>query len=159
MLLLANQVKQEGCDLGINHLVIAGLGGCLPPALCPVEPQTDAAGAVLAAVRVLKVLFDELRDQFRLEILGISGCVIGFGGELGSRESNPMTDHDALVFQLLAYDYEDHSDVVFHAFEQDGLLLHAGESSFLWHYQYDVDGSRDLPIQRSLVLAEALVTA
>ena len=64
MLLLANQVKQDGRDLGINQLVIAGLGGCVAPALWPVGPQTDAAGAVLAAVRVLKLLFDELRDQF-----------------------------------------------------------------------------------------------
>ncbi len=159
MLLLANEVKQDGRDLGINHLVIAGLGGCVAPALWPVGPQTDAAGAVRAAVRVLKLLFDELRDQFQLEIFGVSGCVIGFGGELGIRDSNAMAYHDALVFQLLAYDYEDDSDVVFRAFEQDGLLLHAGESSFLWHYQYDRDGSRDLPIQRSIVLAEALLTA
>lgn len=159
MLLLANQVKQEGRDLGINHLVIAGLGGCVAPALCPAGPQTDAAGAVLAAVRMLKLLFDDLRCQFQLEIFGVSGCAIGVGGELGIQASNVMAYHDALVFQLLAYDFEDDADVVFRAFAQDGLLLHAGESSFLWHYQYDVDGSRDLPIQRSLVLAEALVAA
>jgi hypothetical protein len=157
--LLANQVKQEGRDLGINQLVIAGLGGCVAPALCPAGPQMDAAEAVLIAVRVLKRLFDELRCQFQLEIFGVSGCAIGVGGELGVRASNVMAYHDALVFQLLAYDYEDDSDVVFRAFEQDGLLLHAGESSFLWRYQYDLDGSRDLPIQRSLVLAEALLAA
>jgi hypothetical protein len=159
MLLLANQVKQEGRDLGIDHLVIAGLGGCVAPALWPLGAQADAPGAVFAAVRVLKLLFDELRDQFQLEIFGVSGCVTGVGGELGIRDSNAMTYHDALVFQLLAYDYEDDSDVIFRAFEQDGLLLHAGESSFLWHYHYAQDGSRDLPIQRSLVLAEALLTA
>ena len=125
MILFANQVKQDGRDLGINHLVIAGLGGCVAPALWPVGPQADPAGAVFAAVRVLKLLIDELRDQFQLEIFGVSGCVISFGGELGIRESNAMTYHDALVSQLLAYDFEDDSDVVFRAFEQDGLLLHA----------------------------------
>jgi hypothetical protein len=45
---------------------------------------------VLAAVRVLKLLFDELRDQFQLEIFGVSGCVTGFGGELGIRDSHPF---------------------------------------------------------------------
>jgi hypothetical protein len=157
MHLLANKVKQEGRDLGINHLVIAGLGGCVAPAVCPVGPQTDAAGAVFAAVRVLKRLFDELRCQFQLEIFGVSGCAIGVGGELGVRASNAMAYHDALVFQLLAYDFGDDSDVVFRAFEEDGLLLHSGESSFLWHYHFDLDGFRDLPIQRSLTLAEAAV--
>ena len=157
--LLANQVKQEGRDLGIHHLVIAGLGGCVAPALAAAGQQIDAAGAVLIAVRVLKLLFDALRDQFQLEIFAVSGCAIGVGGELSVRDSNDMAYHDALVFQLLAYDFEDDTDVVFRAFEQDGLLLHAGESSFLWHYQYELDGPRDLPIQRSLVLAEALVTA
>jgi hypothetical protein len=157
--LLANQVKEEGRDLGIHHLVIAGLGGCVAPALAAAGQQMDSAGAVLIAVRVLKLLFDALRDQFQLEIFGVSGCAIGVGGELSVRDSNVMAYHDALVFQLLAYDFEDDADVVFRAFEQDGLLLHAGESSFLWHYQYELDGSRDLPIQRSLVLAEALVTA
>ena len=157
--LLANQVKEEGRDLGVNHLVIAGLGGCVAPALAAAGQQIDAAGAVLIAVRALKLLFDALRDQFQLEIFGVSGCAIGVGGELSVRDSNDMAYHDALVFQLLAYDFEDDTDVVFRAFEQDGLLLHAGESSFLWHYQYDRDSSLDLPIQRSLVLAEALVTA
>ena len=157
MHLLANKVKQEGRDLGINHLVIAGLGGCVAPAVCPVGPQMDAAGAVFAAVRVLKRLFDELRCQFQLEIFGVSGCAIGVGGELGVRASNAMTYHDALVFNLLAYDFGDDSDVVFRAFEDDGLLLDAGESSFLWRYHFDLDGPRDLPIQRSLTLAEAAV--
>lgn len=157
--LLANQVKEEGRDLGVHHLVIAGLGGCVAPALAAAGQQMDSAGAVLIAVRVLKLLFDALRDQFQLEIFGVSGCAISVGGELNVRDSNDMAYHDALVFQLLASDFEDDTDVVFRAFEQDGLLLHAGESSFLWHYQYELDGSRDLPIQRSLVLAEALVTA
>ena len=103
-------------------------------------------------------LFEELRCQFQLEIFSVSGCEIGVGGELGVRASNVMAYHDGLVFHMLAEGFENDTDVVFRPFEQ-GLLLHAGESSFLWRYQYDLDGLRDLPIQRSLVLAEALVAA
>lgn len=154
---LSEEVNQQGRDLGINRLVIAGLGGCVAPAWRAGRPHMDAAGAMLAAVRVLKLLFDGLRCHFQLEIFAITGCVVSAGGELAVRASNFMAYTDALVYQMLANDFRDDSDVAFRGFEQEALLLNAGASTFLWRYHYELDGPRDLPIQRSLTLAEAAV--
>jgi hypothetical protein len=102
-------------------------------------------------------LINALSSQFEIEIFGVTGTVQSSTGELAVRASNAMRFIDGLVYFSLVRDLYQEPGIVFRGIEEESMLLKAGESSFLWDYQYDLDSPSDLPIQSSLSLAEAVV--
>ena len=157
MLDIADEARREGRRLGVNKLVIAGLGGCVSPLLQTSGHQLGCAEAVVMAAQLFTQLINALRSQFEIEIFGVTGTVQAFTGELAVRASNAMRFIDGLVYLSLERDLRQEPGVVFRGIEEEAMLLKAGESSFLWSYQYDLDSPRDLPIQSSLSLAEVVV--
>jgi hypothetical protein len=157
MLDIADEARREGRRLGVNKLVIAGLGGCVSPLLQTSGHQLGCAEAVVMAAQLFTQLITALRSQFEIEIFGVTGTVQAFTGELAVRASNAMRFIDGLVYLSLERDLRQEPGVVFRGIEEEAMLLKAGESSFLWSYQYDLDSPRDLPIQSSLSLAEVVV--
>lgn len=155
MLRLADDTTRQGRDLGINQLVIVGLGGCFSPSVLAAGSQQDLAELVFVAVRILKKLFEALSSQFQIEVFAVTGIVLSGGSELAVRLSNFMRYADGLVYGLLLRDFHADSAVIFRGIAEDSLLLRAGASSFLWCYQFHLDGPRDLPVQSSLALAQA----
>jgi len=155
LLQLAADTKRYARELGINRLVLVGLGGCVTPALHTAEPELDSHEAMFAALRLLKLLLAALGSQFHIEVFGLTGCVLAAGCELAMGASNTMRYTDALIYHLLKCDLQGIANVVFRGFEEEALLLNVGASRLMWRYQYDLDGPTDLPIQSSLNLAEA----
>ena len=154
---IADEARREGRRLGVNKLVIAGLGGCVSPLLQTSGHQLGCAEAVVMAAQLFTQLINALSSQFEIEIFGVTGTVQAFTGELAVRASNAMRFIDGLVYCSLERDLRQEPGVVFRGIEEEAMLLKAGESSFLWSYQYDLDSPRDLPIQSSLSLAEVVV--
>ena len=157
MFAIADEACQEGRRLGVNKLVIAGLGGCVSPLLQASGHQLGGAEAVAMAAQLFTQLINTLRSQFEIEIFGVTGTVQSSTGELAVRASNAMRFIDGLVYFSLVRDLYQEPGIVFRGIEEESMLLKAGESSFLWGYQYDLDSPRDLPIQTSLSLAEVVV--
>jgi hypothetical protein len=157
MLDIADEARREGRRLGVNKLVIAGLGGCVSPLLQTSGHQLGCAEAVVMAAQLFTQLINALSSQFEIEIFGVTGTVQAFTGELAVRASNAMRFIDGLVYCSLERDLRQEPGVVFRGIEEEAMLLKAGESSFLWSYHYDLDSPRDLPIQSSLSLAEVVV--
>lgn len=151
---LIDEIMQHGRDLAVDQLVVAGLGGCLSPGTPQAGPGCMMIDGVFAAVHVLRQLFTALSNQFRLEIFAITGYALSETAELSGRCSAFIREADLLVYGLLKQALEGNSRIVFRGFEDDALLLHAGASSFLCRYQYELDGCSDAPIQSSLTLAE-----
>jgi hypothetical protein len=151
---IADEACYEGRRLGVNKLVMAGLGGCVSPFLQASEHQLGCAEAVVMAAQLFTQLINALSSQFEIEIFGVTGTVQSFTGELAVRASNAMRFIDGLVYCSLERNLRHETGIVFRGIEEEAMLLKAGESSFLCSYQYDLDSPRDLPIQSSLTLAE-----
>jgi hypothetical protein len=154
---IADEARREGRRLGVNKLVIAGLGGCVSPLLQASGHQLGCAEAVVMAAELFTQLINALSSQFEIEIFGVTGTVQSFTGELAVRASNAMRFIDGLVYCSLERNLRQETGIVFRGIEEEAMLLKAGESSFLWSYHYDLDSPRDLPIQSSLSLAEVVV--
>jgi hypothetical protein len=154
---IADEARREGRRLGVNKLVIAGLGGCVSPLLQASGHQLGCAEAVVMAAQLFTQLINALSSQFEIEIFGVTGTVQSFTGELAVRASNAMRFIDGLVYCSLERNLRQETGIVFRGIEEEAMLLKAGESSFLWSYHYDLDSPRDLPIQSSLSLAEVVV--
>ena len=154
---IADEARREGRRLGVNKLVVAGLGGCVSPLLQTSGHQLGCAEAVVMAAQLFTQLINALSSQFEIEIFGVTGTVQAFTGELAVRASNAMRFIDGLVYCSLERNLRQETGIVFRGIEEEAMLLKAGESSFLWSYHYDLDSPRDLPIQSSLSLAEVVV--
>jgi hypothetical protein len=154
---IADEARREGRRLGVNKLVIAGLGGCVSPLLQASGHQLGCAEAVVMAAQLFTQLINALSSQFEIEIFGVTGTVQSFTGELAVRASNAMRFIDGLVYCSLERNLRQETGIVFRGIEEEAMLLKAGESSFLWSYHYDLDSPLDLPIQSSLSLAEVVV--
>jgi hypothetical protein len=151
---IADEACHEGRRLGVNKLVMAGLGGCVSPLLHTSGRQLGCAEAVVMAAQLFNQLINALSSQFEIEIFGVTGTVQSFTGEVAIRASNAMRYIDGLVYCSLARYLRGEPGIVFRGLEEEAMLLNAGESSFIWSYRYDPESPRDLPIQSSLTLAE-----
>ena len=154
---IADKACHEGRRLGVNKLMMAGLGGCVSPLLHTSGRQLGCAEAVVMAAQLFTQLINALSSQFEIEIFGVTGTVQSLTGELAIRASNAMRYIDGLIYRSLERDLRQELGLVFRGIEEEAMLLMAGESSFLWSYHYDLDSPRDLPIQSSLSLAEVVV--
>lgn len=147
-------ITKHGRDLAVDRLVVAGLGGCLSLGTPHAGPGCTMLDGVFAAVHVLRELFAAFTNHFKLEIFAITGYALSETGELSGRCSSFLREADLLVYGLLKQGLDGDPRIDFRGFEDDGLLLHAGASSFLCRYQYELDDRPDAPILSSLTIAE-----
>ncbi len=146
---LAQRVKQLGKSYGARKVVIACLGDFLNSDRRLDELQSNAHNrscASLLAVELLKSFILDLREQFELEVYGITGNESRVSKELGWSDPLATDSYDLMIYAILKHGFEGSEGIRFCGFRANELLFEVMGRTFLCLHGHQI-GSK---VQKSV---------
>ena len=146
---LAQRVKQLGKSYGARKVVVACLGDFLNSDRRLDElmsNSTNRSKATLLAVDILKGFLLDLREQFELEVYGITGNESRVGKELGWSDALATDSYDLMIYGILQRGFAGTKGIKFCGFRANELLFEVMGRTFLCLHGHQIKAD----VQRSV---------
>jgi predicted phosphodiesterase len=146
---LAQRVKQLRKSYDARKVVVACLGDFLNSDRRLDELQSNAHNrscASLLAVELLKSFLLDLREQFELEVYGITGNESRVNKELGWSDPLATDSYDLMIYAILKQGFEGSEGIRFCGFRANELLFEVMGRTFLCLHGHQI-GSK---VQKSV---------
>lgn len=131
---LAQRVKQLGQSYGARKVVVACLGDFLNSDRRLDEllsNSTNRSRATLLAVDILRAFLLDLREQFELEVYGITGNESRVSKELGWSDALATDSYDLMIYEILKRGFDGADGIQFCGFQANELLFEVMGRTFL----------------------------
>ena len=147
---LAQRVKQLGASYGARKVVVACLGDFLNSDRRLDELQSNATNrscAAMLAVEILKTFLLDLRDQFQIEVYGITGNESRVTKELGWSDSLATDNYDMSIYATLKLGFGDTDGIRFCGFQANELLFKVMGRTFLCLHGHQIGANVQKSVQ------------
>ncbi|TCD55496.1 hypothetical protein CWE17_12010 [Synechococcus sp. BS56D] len=146
---LASRVKQLGKSYGARKVVIACLGDFLNSDRRLDELLSNATNrskATLCAVDILRAFVLDLREQFEIEVYGITGNESRVNKELGWSDELASDSYDLMIYEILKRGFAGADGIAFKGFRSNELLFEVLGRTFLCLHGHQIGAN----VQRSV---------
>ena len=147
---LAQRVKQLGKSYGARKVVVACLGDFLNSDRRLDElmsNSTNRSKATLLAVDILKSFLLDLREQFEIEVYGITGNESRVGKELGWSDALATDSYDLMIYGILQRGFEGTEGIRFCGFRANELLFEVLGRTFLCLHGHQIKADVQKSVQ------------
>jgi len=147
---LAQRVKQLGKSYGARKVVVACLGDFLNSDRRLDElmsNSTNRSKATLLAVDILKSFLLDLREQFEIEVYGITGNESRVGKELGWSDALATDSYDLMIYGILQRGFEGTEGILFCGFRANELLFEVLGRTFLCLHGHQIKADVQKSVQ------------
>jgi predicted phosphodiesterase len=146
---LAQRVKQLGQSYGARKVVVACLGDFLNSDRRLDELLsncTNRSQASLLAADILRAFLLDLREQFEIEVYGITGNESRVNKELGWSDELATDSYDLMIYEILKRGFAGADGIAFKGFRANELLFEVMGRTFLCLHGHQI-GSK---VQKSV---------
>jgi predicted phosphodiesterase len=146
---LAQRVKQLGQSYGARKVVVACLGDFLNSDRRLDEllsNSTNRSQATLLAADILRAFLLDLREQFQVEVYGITGNESRVNKELGWSDELATDSYDLMIYEILKRGFAGADGIAFKGFRANELLFEVMGRTFLCLHGHQI-GSK---VQKSV---------
>ncbi|MHA3959618.1 MULTISPECIES: hypothetical protein [unclassified Vulcanococcus] len=147
---LASRVKQLGKSYGARKVVIACLGDFLNSDRRLDELLSNATNrskATLCAVDILRAFVLDLREQFEIEVYGITGNESRVNKELGWSDELASDSYDLMIYEILKRGFAGADGIAFKGFRSNELLFEVLGRTFLCLHGHQIGANVQKSVQ------------
>jgi predicted phosphodiesterase len=147
---LAQRVKQLGKSYGARKVVVACLGDFLNSDRRLDELLSNATNrskATLLAVDILRAFLLDLRQQFELEVYGITGNESRVSKELGWSDALATDSYDLMIYEILKRGFDGANGIRFCGFRANELLFEVLGRTFLCLHGHQIGANTQKSVQ------------
>ena len=147
---LAQRVKQLGTSYGARKVVVACLGDFLNSDRRLDELLSNATNrskATLLAVDILRAFLLDLRQQFELEVYGITGNESRVSKELGWSDALATDSYDLMIYEILKRGFDGAAGIRFCGFRANELLFEVLGRTFLCLHGHQIGANTQKSVQ------------
>ena len=147
---LAQRVKQLGKSYGARKVVVACLGDFLNSDRRLDEllsNSTNRSRATLLAVDILRAFLLDLREQFELEVYGITGNESRVNKELGWSDELATDSYDLMIYEILKRGFAGTEGINFCGFRANELLFEVMGRTFLCLHGHQIGANVQKSVQ------------
>jgi predicted phosphodiesterase len=147
---LAQRVKQLGKSYGARKVVVACLGDFLNSDRRLDELLSNATNrsmATLLAVDILRAFLLDLRQQFELEVYGITGNESRVNKELGWSDALATDSYDLMIYEILKRGFQSAAGIRFCGFRANELLFEVLGRTFLCLHGHQIGANTQKSVQ------------
>jgi predicted phosphodiesterase len=147
---LAQRVKQLGTSYGARKVVVACLGDFLNSDRRLDELLSNATNrskATLLAVDILRAFLLDLRQQFELEVYGITGNESRVSKELGWSDALATDSYDLMIYEILKRGFDGADGIRFCGFRANELLFEVLGRTFLCLHGHQIGANTQKSVQ------------
>jgi predicted phosphodiesterase len=147
---LAARIKQLGCCYGARKVVVACLGDFLNSDRRLDELLSNATNrskATLLAVDILRAFLLDLRQQFELEVYGITGNESRVSKELGWSDALATDSYDLMIYEILRRGFAGADGIRFCGFRANELLFSVLGRTFLCLHGHQIGSNTQKSVQ------------
>ena len=147
---LAQRVKQLGKSYGARKVVVACLGDFLNSDRRLDELLSNATNrskATLLAVDILRAFLLDLRQQFELEVYGITGNESRVSKELGWSDALATDSYDLMIYEILKRGFDGADGIRFCGFRANELLFEVLGRTFLCLHGHQIGANTQKSVQ------------
>ena len=147
---LAQRVKQLGKSYGARKVVVACLGDFLNSDRRLDELLSNATNrskATLLAVDILRAFLLDLRQQFELEVYGITGNDSRVTKELGWSDALATDSYDLMIYEILKRGFDGADGIRFCGFRANELLFEVLGRTFLCLHGHQIGANVQKSVQ------------
>ena len=147
---LAQRVKQLGQSYGARKVVIACLGDFLNSDRRLDELLSNATNrskATLLAVDILRAFLLDLREQFEIEVYGITGNESRVNKELGWSDELATDSYDLMIYEILKRGFAGADGIAFKGFRSNELLFEVMGRTFLCLHGHQIGANVQKSVQ------------
>jgi predicted phosphodiesterase len=147
---LAQRVKQLGTSYGARKVVVACLGDFLNSDRRLDELLSNATNrskATLLAVDILRAFLLDLRQQFELEVYGITGNESRVGKELGWSDALATDSYDLMIYEILKRGFDGADGIRCCGFRANELLFEVLGRTFLCLHGHQIGANTQKSVQ------------
>jgi predicted phosphodiesterase len=147
---LAQRVKQLGQSYGARKVVVACLGDFLNSDRRLDEllsNSTNRSRATLLAVDILRAFLLDLREQFAVEVYGITGNESRVNKELGWSDELATDSYDLMIYEILKRGFTGTEGIQFCGFRANELLFEVMGRTFLCLHGHQIGANVQKSVQ------------
>ena len=147
---LAQRVRQLGMSYGARKVVVACLGDFLNSDRRLDELLSNATNrsrATLLAVDILQAFLLDLRQQFEIEVYGITGNESRVSKELGWSDALATDSYDLMIYEILRRGFAGADGIRFCGFRANELLFEVLGRTFLCLHGHQIGANTQKSVQ------------
>jgi predicted phosphodiesterase len=147
---LAQRVRQLGMSYGARKVVVACLGDFLNSDRRLDELLSNATNrsrATLLAVDILQAFLLDLREQFEIEVYGITGNESRVSKELGWSDALATDSYDLMIYEILRRGFAGADGIRFCGFRANELLFEVLGRTFLCLHGHQIGANTQKSVQ------------